>query len=409
MKIAFFGDIHGKIIDMYNLVSQFERGLGINLETIIQIGDFHAIRDEKDLRDFSAPEKYKSLGDFPLFYRQGKVLKKTFFIGGNHDNNQWHSKYPEGYELIKDLYYLGRSGIRSFDEINVGFVSGNYSEKSFNEHGRGKYNHFTKADIDALINLDKKADVLLFHDWPNIRKLNEGVIKESISHPKNLEFALKRNFGSVELYNLVKELKPRYVFSGHVHMPLEFDTIIENSKIRFIALDKLRDDKNFIYVLDTKNLNVGRYKISRGSLTDPIKETPDLEKAFDYLKNNKLVEARHLFNQLLSEGDNTIKAFSYYGLGASFMKDVRDYSDIDRSIRYFEESLQQLVEHADVHLMLGEALMLKCTIMLQDKKNEEELTKIKNRGILEFREASRLNKGYINHAEESIKRISELK
>ncbi|MEK6872414.1 MAG: metallophosphoesterase [Nanoarchaeota archaeon] len=262
MKLAFIGDIHGKVNQMYEQVSTIEERDNLDLDAIIQVGDFHAIRNEEDLKFFQASEKYRSVGDFPLFYNKGEVPKKTYFIGGNHDNNHWHSEYPNGYELIKDLHYLGRSGVRNFNDINIGFISGNYSEKGFyGNKKRRKYNHFTKRDVDNLLNnlnSEEKVDIMVFHDWPSIRKLKEHIVGERF-YNHNLEYVLKRNFGSQEIYDVIKKIKPKYVFAGHIHIPIDIEIVIDNSKIRFIALDKLKDLESSIYVLDTESLEVNKY------------------------------------------------------------------------------------------------------------------------------------------------------
>ena len=95
----------------------------------------------------------------------------------------------------------------------------------------------------------------MFHDWPAIREL-EKHISDDVQNPENLQYALNRNFGSIELYNLIRKLKPKYVFAGHVHMPLDLELTIDDLKTRFIALDKLRNYKNEIYLLDTDDLKL---------------------------------------------------------------------------------------------------------------------------------------------------------
>ena len=412
MKIAIVGDVHGRINEMYKHVSNIENALNLNLGTIIQIGDFHAIRDENDLRFFPAPEKYRKLGDFPSYFQRGKVPIKTYFIGGNHDNNHWHSEHPKGHELIRDLHYLGRSGIKSFNGINIGWISGNYSEVGFNGKKRKKvkYNHFTREDVDKLVSSGEKVDILLFHDWPSIRNLNNSIIEGSISHPDNLEFALKRNFGSQELYDVVKELKPKYVFAGHIHMPLDLEAIVDGSKIRFIALDKLRDSKNTIYTLDTNNISINHYIIEKGYLTDPIKGIPNLEKAFSYLESNRLEEARKLSEPFLSKTySNEVRSFAHYFIGTSYFKEVMngDVTNLDNSVFHLKESTN-LLNHADSYLLLGNVLRHKL-ICLFDEKSFGQLSiieKLAKNSVSAFQTAARLNKSYTSQAEEAIKDLN---
>ncbi|MEK6914512.1 MAG: hypothetical protein AABW83_02570 [Nanoarchaeota archaeon] len=189
MEIAFIGDVHGKIDLMYSLISDIRRTHDHNVDSVFQIGDFHAIRDKDDLKHFPVKEKYRTLGDFPKYFEGGRVPIKTYFIGGNHENNFWHSQHPEGHELIGGLNYLGRSGIKNIQDINLAWVSGNYSKKDFSESNskKRKYNHFTKEDLDIILHQSngEKIDVLMLHDWPAIREL-EKHISGDVQNPENL-------------------------------------------------------------------------------------------------------------------------------------------------------------------------------------------------------------------------------
>ena len=246
--IPIIGDIHGKVKQMYDSVKDIS-----DVDTVIQIGDFQAFRNKDELRYSSIPERHRDVGEFPIFYKQGTVPVKTFFIGGNHENDHWHKEYPEGNELITNLFYLGRSGISRINGFNVGWVSGNYSPNGFDgTKKKKKYHHFTKEDIEKILNEKKDVDILLFHDWPSIRELERDIVPGSVSHPDVLEYSIKRGFGNMPLYDLTKELKPRYVFLGHMHMPLKFEINNENNT-KFIALN-LFNREDSTYLLNTDNL-----------------------------------------------------------------------------------------------------------------------------------------------------------
>lgn len=256
MKIAIVGDVHGKIKQMYESILDIETKRDINIDTIIQIGDFQAIRNKKDLQYLAVPGKHKDIGDFPDFHKKGEVPKKTFFIGGNHENDHWLSKYHDGKEIIKNLSYLGRSGVREINGLKIGWVSGNYSSKGYTkERKKIRYHHFTMEDTQKILDEGRNIDVLLFHDWPCIRMLNQGVIEESISHQDMLEQAIIRSLGNVELYDVLRKIKPSYIFSGHMHMPLSLEKKLDDSNVRFIGLNKF-DRPYSICILDTDTFEV---------------------------------------------------------------------------------------------------------------------------------------------------------
>lgn len=49
-NLAIAGDVHGQINSMYDAVAGIEASMCVTLGSILQLGDFHAIRDELDLR-----------------------------------------------------------------------------------------------------------------------------------------------------------------------------------------------------------------------------------------------------------------------------------------------------------------------------------------------------------------------
>ena len=252
-KIALVGDIHGDIEQMYKDIQDAEKNSSLKIDSILQVGDFHAIRDEYDLKRFPAPARHRKMGEFSKYYREGEVPKKTFFIGGNHENNYWLSEFPEGKEIIHNLFYLGRAGVKEIENIKVGWVSGNYSPTSYAKTKGGGYNHFKSEDMQAVINKKENIDVLLLHDWPSMKGLKDYIVNGTVSDPEAMEYSLRRGFGSNELLGLVKEVKPKYIFCGHMHLPLDLEVMFDKSKIKFVSLNRL-GRKNSIALLDTDTL-----------------------------------------------------------------------------------------------------------------------------------------------------------
>lgn len=244
MKIVVVGDVHGNLKEMYQKASDLDADL------VLQLGDFQAIRNPIDLRQASIPEKHKKLGDFPYLYNQGKVPIPTYFIGGNHENNRWLSQYPNGEELIKNLHYLGRSGVRQIAGLSIAWVSGNYSLNAFSRTSRKKprYHHFTQEDIGRVATEQNPIDILLLHDWPLIEGLEQHLNGE-LANTVAIEDAKKRRFGNQEHYRLVTQSKPKYVFAGHMHIRLDLKLSIGDSPVRFISLGRV-EDENSTYVLN---------------------------------------------------------------------------------------------------------------------------------------------------------------
>lgn len=410
-KIAFVGDVHGNIKRMYEEVSAAEKDLNIQIDLIFQAGDFHAIRDEKDLNKFPVPAHYRTLGDFPVYYVRGEAPKKTFFIGGNHENNYWLSEYPEGKEIIRDLFYLGRAGVLEIDTIRLGWVSGNYSPATYEKKKEGKYNHFKSEDLQKVIAQKRHIDILLLHDWPSIKSLEGFIIKGTVSDPKVLEYSIKKELGCQALFNLVREIKPRYVFCGHMHTPLAFEAALDGTQTRFVALNRL-GRVNSIAIIDTETM-VGRFYPKKEGLfdiLDPVERTP-VETAFRYLGDDRLNEAIELFKTIISGAcSEEAKSFGNYGLGVAYTKQTRnagftDFACIENSVVCLKKSVEKIA-YADAYLMLGHALLDKILFIsakeVATNEKDRRLISLGDEAIAAFKRAAELNKGWAPQAEKEI-------
>lgn len=102
-----------------------------------------------------------------------------------------------------------------------------------------------------LLQYKNKVDILLSHDWPtNITNYGD---KESLLQTKKFlkEDIEKGTLGSPPADQLMKELKPRYHFSAHLHC--KFSAIYEHkdgSNTKFLALDKCLPKRDFLQVLE---------------------------------------------------------------------------------------------------------------------------------------------------------------
>jgi lariat debranching enzyme len=407
MKLAIMGDVHGKIKQMYDSVSYVEQAFGKNIDAVLQVGDFQAVRDEKDLARMAIPGKYKVTGDYPDYHNEGVVPKRTFFIGGNHDNDHWHREHPEGHELVEGLSYLGRSGVMDLSGTNVAWISGNYSEQSFEGIRKGKkknkYHHFTLDDVGKVLKSGEAIDILLLHEWPSIRELSDYIDAGSVKDAENLDHALKRDVGVRELSDVVKQLKPRYVFAGHQHTDLDLDLDFAGSKTKFVALGKVQSPETSFYVLDTDLDKGGRYHLTfdEGGLSDYIQRDSRLRDAFNFLDMDCLDDAAERFMPLIEDASSETRALANYGIGVSLFRNL-DPSDVDSSIDYFRRSLGDL-ELADTHLMLSHALQKKIAPLLYDSPQNDvgKLEGLLDQSLHALSRATELNPSLASQTEPS--------
>jgi len=261
VKLAFVGDVHGKINQMYWAIKNIEEIVGYKIDTVYQVGDFHAIRNEEDLNRFRVPAVHRALGDFPEFFKQDSVPVKTYFLGGNHENYFWLSQFPLGKEVIQNLFYLGRAGVYLFDKLTIGWVSGTYSPNAFNGN-KIKPHHFTPDDLSKV---PSNVDILLLHDWPSMSLLSSGIDMGSVSNLQTLEEAISRKIGSKELYDLLVRVKPHHVFCGHLHFPLSLEIKLEDeSKVNFVALGEFPYN-NSVAIFDTERKKIDFFNSNFGN------------------------------------------------------------------------------------------------------------------------------------------------
>lgn len=245
MKLAFIGDIHGRHL----LVSKTLKELKVDLA--FQVGDFKAICREEDLKFFPSPEKYKNIGEFPLFFNGKESYPcPVYFIHGNHENvNLLFPIFQNGGEIISNVHYLGRSGIKDIKGLKIAYLSGVYA-KSVWESRRNEYEknlpnlpnerilknllYFYPKEIEKIYNdrltFSEDIDLLLLHDWP---------------YPFDLRCA------NLPAGKIMEYLHPKYVICGHYHQFKEEEILWQNGKIsKLYALEEVEENKKWIKIMD---------------------------------------------------------------------------------------------------------------------------------------------------------------
>ena len=410
------GDVHGQLDRMYRDVSDIEKARGINIDAICQLGDFQAIRNEEDLNHLRMPLRHRKTGDFPRYYQDSCVPKRTLFIGGNHENDVWISQHPEGTKLIRDLSYLGRSGTMDVGGVKVGWISGNYSPVEYSSAGRKKYCHFTAEDIDKIWARD--IDILLLHDWPSIRALQKHVVESSVSDSAAFEYAIRRDWGSSPLYELLCQVKPHYVFCGHMHVPLKLEARIGDSTVKFVSLARV-GDKDAIGVLDTNNFNFLTYDFRDN--TNLLDILPDSEKskvgiAFSLLENGQIPDARKMLEDLLSQGASSdARSFCHYGLAVAQMNLTAQKSlglnEVDNVLSHLRLAVNGPA-YTDLYLVLGTALRNKVDFLLEQKQTRQrdsEIIALCDEAVSVFDKSGQLNNGTMPELTDNVNHLIRIR
>jgi len=192
------------------------------------------------------PDKYKQLGSFYKYYTGAlKSPILTILIGGNHESSSYmHDLFYGGY-VAPNIYYLGSAGVVNVGGVRIGGYSGIYNERHW------KYGHYEKAPYDndtvrsvyhtreadtrrlsLLRNREgrhDKADVVMSHDWP--RRVAYGGDMEMLFRKKKFlrKEVLDGSLGSPGGEWLLKDLKPKWWFSAHLHV--RFEALIRHDPV----------------------------------------------------------------------------------------------------------------------------------------------------------------------------------
>ena len=196
-----------------------------HIDLVLCVGDFTACRDEYDQWAVACPAKYQRPGDFPDYYHDRKKFPaEVIFIGGNHEAYNWLDTKREGGNLNADCYYMGRWGLIERCGLRIAGLSGIFSPKWYKVEPevvdykdlavlssykiKKKATYFTKTDVRALSGIDA-VDLMMLHDWPSDlpRLIRTG----------SEDGKARNGVGNKPSRLLLENLKPRWLFCGHMH------------------------------------------------------------------------------------------------------------------------------------------------------------------------------------------------
>ena len=209
---AVVGDVHGHIYEMIDRVEKKSLSAGINLDFVLQVGDFQPCRDEKDLNTMNLPTKYRQVGDFPDFWNELVAFSwPVWFVGGNHEPYGFLDQYLDGAELVLNCHYWGRANTKTINNMIIAGLSGICQEDRFftkrpeivnyGQYSNKDYAYYNQYDFDKIM-AAPKPDILLIHDWP------ETIVKST-------------HYGNLHAKKLIERIFPQIVFCGHMHLSYE--------------------------------------------------------------------------------------------------------------------------------------------------------------------------------------------
>ncbi len=227
LRMAFVGDLHGKIDLMFEKLQPHSPDL------VIQIGDFGTYVEER--RMDKATRKHGGLGDFVDYYEGRKKFPiPTYFIKGNHEDFDVIEEIRKG--AVPNLYYMTNGNVYDFNGLRIGALGGNHSPERYKldrNHPKlqqSRRKHFNHQDIESLAQ-HQDIDIIAAHDCP----LGSGMLGRH-----------GNSCGSPELTELVQKIRPKTLVHGHYHRY----QLSQMGSTKIISLDKIDGRDCPIFCLD---------------------------------------------------------------------------------------------------------------------------------------------------------------
>jgi Icc-related predicted phosphoesterase len=213
MRIAFVGDIHGRVLHLLALLLELQRK-GHAIDHVIQVGDLGAYRDEAHMdpgarrfvRDnpseldffrLMAPDDGLAL---LLRHARAQLGAPVLFLRGNHEDHAWladrlreHGGREAPIDRFDLFHFVADGSVLDIDGVRLAILGGADGDPT------GPIDGAAYATLSALE--PGSIDVLVTHDGPH------GV---AVGYHGNTQ-------GSRRLSELVAHLQPRFHIGGHYH------------------------------------------------------------------------------------------------------------------------------------------------------------------------------------------------
>jgi lariat debranching enzyme len=255
------GCCHGDLDRIYEVIDSVETTRSVKTDFVICCGDFQAIRTEEELETLACPPVYRHMKDFHHYWKGHRIPKcLTLFIGGNHEAAGHLRDMSFGGYASDKIFYLGSSGVFKVNGLRIAGLTGIYKSHDYdkpifeappyNENTKRSAYHVRRFEIEKLMQLQQPVDIVVSHDWPT--GITDFGDTEHMLRLKDKTGQLRSEIGSGQLGNphtmaLLRKLKPKFWFSGHMHIKYAAQYEHPDGSItRFLALDKCIPRRPFL-------------------------------------------------------------------------------------------------------------------------------------------------------------------
>ena len=211
MRVAFFGDVHGRVLHALGAAVMLQQRRGIRLDALIQVGDLGSFPSLERLDDATRrfivgnpaeADFFRLLDPSPQLAEGVRAalgqVPAFLFVSGNHEDHEWLAELHQAAgAIVTPVDPLG--AYRHVACGNVIEVAGQRTaflgliESDEMDYDRDAYDKFLAAEPGSV-------DILVTHDGPHGLSEYRGITR-----------------GSAKLTRLIDHLQPRLHVSGHYH------------------------------------------------------------------------------------------------------------------------------------------------------------------------------------------------
>ena len=111
-----------------------------------------------------------------------------------------------------------------------------------NENHKRSVYHVREFELFKLSQISGEIDIVMSHDWPESVEQYGDQKKLLEIKPEFIKSIEQKTLGSPQYFRLLKDLKPKYWFSGHMHV--YFTAIVNHLDSKFVEEKNLQINDN---------------------------------------------------------------------------------------------------------------------------------------------------------------------
>ncbi len=267
MKILIVGDVHGRLINLYDVINNSRQ---LNIDAVIQCGDFGFWQSV-------FAEYYGTI----ISHKSRKFALPVYVIDGNHEDHKWlHNQNKKDWAKYLNIHFMERATVKRFGESIIAFLGGalnvDRSQTVWRRKRKDPYlydnigiHNFTLNSeknelLTKLNNMGESVDLIVTHTCPDSigvgmpKHLSLMGLERKYIGIHNISTGPKNDCGEPILKDLWNQLKfkPKHWVFAHFHTLQQ--KLISNTTFTCVGCVDNSDGKMGVlpFVFDTETKKI---------------------------------------------------------------------------------------------------------------------------------------------------------